>query len=267
MKNSQSFKEKIAFYLDDLETPIGLSINLIILILILISLAIFITETYDIEESFDRWLKYLDFLIIGLFTIEYLVRFWCAKSKIKYFFSFFSLVDLLAIIPLFLGIMDIRYLRIFRWFRILRIMRIIEFKISVLKINTLNGLIFSRIILTLFSIILVYSGLIYQVEHQANSQTMKTFFDALYFSVVTMTTVGYGDIIPLSQQGRLVTLIMILTGVILIPWQIGELSKQLSKSSTTSEKICTKCGLAVHDFDANYCKICGSKLPCKLEQS
>ena len=81
-----------------------------------------------------------------------------------------------------------------------------------------------------------------------------------------MTTVGFGDIIPLSESGRLLTVMMILTGIILIPWQIGDLVKQLLKASSTTALFCNGCGLFTHDADANFCKICGLKLSVSLNK-
>ncbi|GGA28414.1 ion channel [Okeania sp. KiyG1] len=82
-------------------------------------------------------------------------------------------------------------------------------------------MILTRILFTLFTIIFIFSGLIYQVEHGVNSESFKTFLDAVYFSVVTMTTVGFGDVTPASENGRLLTVLMILTGISLIPSQLG----------------------------------------------
>jgi voltage-gated potassium channel len=112
----------------------------------------------------------------------------------------------------------------------------------------------------LFTIVFVYSGLIYQVEHRVNAEDFGTFLDAFYFSVVTMTTVGFGDVTPTSEAGRLMTVLMILTGIALIPWQLGDLIKQLLKTANQVEKACSGCSLPFHDADAQFCKICGSKL-------
>jgi voltage-gated potassium channel len=101
--------------------------------------------------------------------------------------------------------------------------------------------------------------LIYQVEHPVNPDQFSTFLDAIYFSVATMTTVGFGDITPISEVGRLLTVLMILTGIALIPWQLGDLIKQLVKTSKQIEIRCD-CGLAAHDADARYCKACGNGL-------
>jgi voltage-gated potassium channel len=253
-------KKKISHYLEDVETPIGITINLSILFLILLSLAIFVTDTYAIPRSLQIWLDYMDLAILIVFTIEYLIRFWCADSKIKFVFNIFSIFDVIAIVPLLVGIMDVRFIRIFRWFRLLRLIRFINFNISFFNLKTEDSVILARIILTIFSIIFVYSGFIYQAEHPVNPTIFRNFFDALYFSIVTMTTVGFGDVTPQSEGGRFLTVLMILTGVLLIPWQVGELVKQLLKTTNQVQKTCSGCGLAIHDFDANFCKICGTKL-------
>ena len=255
-----SFREKIALYLEDFETPIGIAIDLIILGLILLSLVIFVAETYPVNDYFNIWFRDIDIAILVIFTLEYLIRFWCAESRIKFLFSLFSLIDLIAIIPLLLGFMDMRFIRVFRWFRILRLIRFLDFEIFIFRIRTEDGVIFARILLILFSIIFVYSGFIYQVEHRVNPQAFRNFFDALYFSVVTMTTVGFGDLTPLSEGGRLLTLLMILTGVLFIPWQLSDLVKQFIKTANKVEKVCSGCRLSFHDADAKFCKICGVKL-------
>lgn len=253
-------KEKIAFYLEDIENPIGIAVNLSIVGLIFLSLVMFVAETYSIPNTVRVCFHYIDITILFLFSFEYLLRFWCATSKVKFLFSLFSIVDLLAIVPMFVGFMDARFLRLFRWFRILRILRFIDFEVSIFRLKTEDGIILARILLTLFSIVFIYSGLIYQIEHQVNPEVFKSFFDALYFSVVTMTTVGFGDVIPLSQIGRVLTLMMIVTGVLIIPWQVRDLIEQLLKTIDKVDRTCSQCGLAVHDRDANFCKICGFKL-------
>ncbi|WP_250122094.1 ion transporter [Chroococcidiopsis sp. CCMEE 29] len=254
------FKQRIAFYLEDIETPIGRAITIIITGLVLLSSAIFVVETYTVPTSIRIKLDFIDTTILVIFSIEYLLRFWCAENKVKYFFSLYSLIDLMAILPVFLGAVDIRFIRIFRWFRILRLIRFIEGKTLFGRITTADSVIFARILFTLFAIIFVYSGLIYQVEHPVNSKVFRTFWDAVYFSVVTMTTVGFGDVTPISEVGRLMTVLMILTGIALIPWQLGDLIKQLVKTTNQVETLCPTCNLSFHDADAQFCKLCGTKL-------
>ncbi|MEC4819952.1 MAG: potassium channel family protein [Scytonema sp. PMC 1069.18] len=252
-------KEKTAFYFKDLETPVGKAVNLTIAGLVILSSGIFVAQTYNLPESIKLNLNTVDNVIIVVFAIEYLLRFWCAEKKIEYLFSFYSIIDLIAILPFFIGLVDISFIRLLRWFRILRLIRFFNKKL-LFGVSNEDGIIFVRILFTLFAIIFVYSGLIYQVEHPINSNAFATFLDAFYFSIVTMTTVGFGDVTPISKLGRLLTVLMILTGIALIPWQVGDLIKRLVKSTTQVENVCSNCGWSLHDTDALYCKICGTKL-------
>ncbi|RUT09611.1 ion transporter [Dulcicalothrix desertica PCC 7102] len=252
-------REKINFYLKDLDTPAGKIINLAIAGLVLISSGIFVVQTYTLRADFNEYLNIVDKIILVIFVFEYGLRLWSNNFNIRDLLSFYSIIDLLAILPFFLGATDISYIRLLRWFRILRLIRFVDSK-YMFGISNEDGAIFARILFTLFAIIFVFSGLIYQVEHPVNPTSFRTFLDAFYFSVVTMTTVGFGDVTPISQPGRLLTVFMILTGIALVPWQIGDLIKRLVKSTTQIETICTGCGLAFHDADAQFCKRCGTKL-------
>ncbi|MBW4615159.1 MAG: potassium channel family protein [Desmonostoc vinosum HA7617-LM4] len=254
-------KEKTEFYLKDLETPIGKVINLTLGALVIVSSGIFVAETYEIPDYLRLQLNLVDTIIVVIFAIEYALRLWSTENKIAYIFSFYAIIDLIAILPFFLGAVDIRFIRLLRWFRILRLIRFIDRKFLFASVSTEDGVIFARILFTLFAIVFVYSGLIYQVEHPVNPQVFDTFLDAFYFSVVTMTTVGFGDVTPISELGRLLTVLMILTGVALIPWQVGDLIKRLVKTANQVEIVCSGCGLIFHDVDAGFCKRCGTKLP------
>ncbi|WP_019504327.1 ion transporter [Pleurocapsa sp. PCC 7319] len=254
---------KIAFYLEDTETTWGFWSNICILSLIFLSSTIFVAETYSINPQLQTGLEIINLVILIIFSFEYILRLWSAENPRKFFFSFFSLIDLVAILPLLLGWMDIRFIRVFRWFRILRIVRFWRVEKQLLGIKTEDTIVIIRIFLTLFTLIFVYAGLIYQVEHQVNSDRLNNFFDAFYFVVVTMTTVGYGDVTPLSQPGRVMTVLMIFTGVMFIPWQLSELIGQVVKTSSLVEQKCTNCGLYRHDPDALFCKHCGVKLEAK----
>jgi voltage-gated potassium channel len=254
---NNSIKTKVAFYLDDVETPIGKFIGLAIACLVLISSGIFVAETYVIPDGVDRVLNIIDNWILYVFATEYLLRFWCADRKIRYVFSLYSLIDLLAILPFFLGIFDTRFIRLLRWFRFLRLLRLLPKK---LRANNPDTNIFARVLFTLFAIVFIYSGLIYQFEHGINPKNFGNFLDAFYFSIFTMTTVGYGDVTPISSWGKLMTIMMILTGIALIPVQLGELFKQLVKTANQVELTCSSCEFSRHDADALFCKVCGTKL-------
>jgi voltage-gated potassium channel len=255
-----TLQKTINFYLEDIETPIGKAFNLTITGLVLLSSAIFVAQTYPLPEVVRSRLDLLDTVILWIFGIEYAVRWLGAENKIKHVFSLYSIIDLLAIMPFLIGTFDIQFIRVFRWFRVLRLLRFIEGRTIFGYVSSEDSKIFARILLTLFIIIFVYSGLIYQTEHPKNPEKFGTFLDAVYFSVATMTTVGYGDVTPVTETGRFLTILMILTGIALIPWQLGDLIKRLVKTSNKVEMICPGCALPYHDEDAQFCKSCGTKL-------
>ncbi len=259
-----TLRHTLAQALEDLETPAGLAVNLTITGLVLLSAAIFVAQTYTLPEEIRAALDTLNTGILLLFALEYLLRLWCAEDKTRHILSLYSLIDLAVILPFFLGATDLSFVRIFRWFRILRLVRFVGQSSLLGRISSEDRVILTRILFTLFAIIFVYSGLIYQVEHSVNAQVFGTFLDALYFSVVTMTTVGFGDVTPISEGGRLLTVLMILTGIALIPWQLGDLIKRLVKTANQRELPCPHCGLALHEADAQFCRRCGTALPADV---
>jgi len=130
------------------------------------------------------------------------------------------------------------------------------------KLND-SQLVIIRIGLTIFTIILISSGLIWTVENFFNPGLFANIWETMYFVIVTIATVGYGDITPISWAGKALTVATILTGIALIPWQIGKLIKILFMEVTKTKTKCTKCDLEEHDPDAVHCKRCGTKLKKK----
>lgn len=257
-------RSRIRSLLDGERTP-SLVVNGAIAFLILLSAALFAIQTYPLPPNLRTALQVLDQVILALFTIEYLLRLGSAKRPLRFFFSLYGLIDLIAVLPFILGFfngfLDTRSLRLIRWLRILRLARFLGQKSWFNRINGYQNLIFARILFTLFSIVFIYSGAIYQAEHGVNSQDFGTFLDAVYFSVVTMTTVGFGDITPISEAGRGLTIAMIMTGIALIPTQVGEFIQQFTKVQNLVPVVCENCELRRHEEDAQFCRRCGSELP------
>ena len=262
-----AFREQVRQAFDETSTRIGFAINGAIALLILLSAALFAIQTYDLPESVQLTLQIADRIILVLFTLEYALRLWAVDKPLRFAFSLYGLIDLVAILPFLFGFIDTRSLRLVRWLRILRLARFFEKKIWFNRISGAEGLILARIIFTLSSIIFIYAGAIYQAEHDANGDRFATFLDAVYFAVVTMTTVGFGDITPATEAGRGLTIAMILTGIALIPTQVGNFIQQFTKVQNSLRVACISCGLLGHESDAQFCRQCGTELPVARETS
>lgn len=260
-------KDAIAAYLDDTNRERGGWVTGVIAILIVASSVIFVLETYDFAAPWPWVLESLDWLILGIFAVEYLLRVWTAERWWQYVFSPYGLVDLVAIFPFVLGFLDTRFLRLLRWLRVLRLARFLGDRAIIGRFTAADTLAVVRIVFTLIAIIFIYAGIIFQVEQQQHPETFNSFFDAAYFAVVTITTVGYGDITPVSDAGRLCTMLMILTGIALIPTQLGDLIRRILKVSRSLQVPCLGCGWSVHEPDAQFCKRCGTKLALSSNQT
>ncbi|MGD1927833.1 MAG: ion transporter [Leptolyngbyaceae cyanobacterium] len=256
-----TLKATIAAYLDDTDQETGGWVTGALATLIVMSAVIFVVETYDISASWRTALTWVDWGILALFGGEYLLRVWTAERRWAYVLSPYGLVDLVAICPFLLGFIDTRFVRLLRWLRILRLLRLLRDRAVVGRLTAIDTLAVIRIVFTLFAIIFIYAGIIFQVEQRYHPETFRSFLDAAYFAVVTMTTVGYGDITPVSDAGRLCTILMILTGIALIPTQLGDLLRRILKASQSLQVPCANCGWSVHDPDASFCKRCGTALP------
>jgi len=264
---SRSFRETLQFYLIDCKTPLGKFIDIVIIFLNLVICAIFVADTYDLSPATERFLWRLEVVIVFFFIIEYIARLYAADNRWRQLFDIYSIIDLIAIIPtvslLLLPLVGItpevgfikviRILRIFRIFRFLRFAADAEFFFGEITHHILNVL---RFFLTLLFLFFISSGAFYHVEHTANPE-INSFGDAFYFTVVTLTTVGFGDITPSTQAGKWVTVVMILSGIILVPWQATRIVKVWMRIAGKQDVVCPKCGLRYHDRDASHCKSCG----------
>jgi len=119
-------KQRINFYFEDLTTPMGKTFDLVVIALILLACITFVVQTYELPEEVRKAVNLLETGIIGIFIIEYLLRFWVAEKKLKHFFSIYSLIDLAAIIPIFFAQQPFQVIRVFRVIRIMRLMRFLE---------------------------------------------------------------------------------------------------------------------------------------------
>jgi voltage-gated potassium channel len=256
----KSWKAKIHFWFEDIVTTPGRVVDMIVVALVLVVSLIFIIKTFPISEYAMHSLNIAENVIVGIFVVEYFLRMWSAPSKVKQFFNIYSLIDLIAIVPVFFVGESYQILRVFRALRFLRLTRFLRGNHFFFRKLNLTHIIVIRIVYIVLSIIFVSSGMIFYAEHNLPASHVKTFYDAVYFSIVTLTTVGYGDITPVSGYGRFITILIIVSGIIFIPWQIRDLIQQLFAPPGKKDSVCNSCGLKFHEADARYCKKCGSAL-------
>ncbi|MFC1726145.1 ion transporter [candidate division KSB1 bacterium] len=260
-----NLKERIRFYFDDVKTPMGKGVDIFLIIVNIIACIAFVYESDPTPGEWQSALKIAEIFLTTVFAVEYILRIWTAKKRAKYIFSLMGFIDLLSILPSVLAAGDFRFLRIFRVFRIFRFARFFKNHIFFFGEIKRVHLQVVRILFSLFSLVFVSSGLIYNIEKQFSEvkpESITSFFDAIYFSLVTITTVGFGDFVPLSEYGRIATLFIIILGIIILPWQVGLLIKELL-SIDKKYIICTHCNLKYHDTDASYCRHCGNPLEFK----
>lgn len=260
-------RETLQFYLVDCKTALGKIIDVFIILLNLFVCAILVIETYPVSEATRQLLWRTELIIVLFFIIEYVARLYGAKSRFKQLVDIYSIIDLIAILPtlsllilpvfgITLNIGFIKLIRVFRVFRIFRFLRFTvdpDFFFGSLTMQVLKVV---RLFFTIFMIFFISSGLFFYVENGVNA-AVKNFGNAFYFTVVALTTVGFGDITPVTEGGKWVTVLMILSGIILIPWQVSRIVKEWVHMASRTEITCQGCGLRYHDKDASHCKYCG----------
>lgn len=215
--------------------PLGRKVNWALQILILISILTFSLETIPgLTEEQLFYLHTADIVFVFIFSVEYVLRIYTAPRPLKYIFSFFGFIDFITILPFYLhhgfGFVSIRAFRVLRIFRILRIMKYnraikhFEYAFKLAKEEL--------ILFMIFITILVYFAAIgiYYFEHAAQPDKFTSIFTSLWWSVCTLTTVGYGDIFPITFGGRLFTFLLLLIGLSIISIPAGILSSAMSKS-------------------------------------
>ena len=193
---------------------------------------------YTDNPTLVKGFRVLEVFITLIFLAEYVLRLWVAENRWRHVVQPFSVVDLIAIVPLFLPGTYLQLLRIFRLLRILHFIRYLRGPHFFFGSTSMKNLIVVRIFFTLIAIIFVSAGLVFYAERGAEGSHFQTYADAVYFSIVTMATVGYGDITPVTNYGRWMTVMIIFGGIVLLPWQIKDLIEHLIISHNKREVSC-----------------------------
>lgn len=227
--------------IEDNTTPLGRVFDLFIQFLIIASLVTFSIETIpDISPSILRALALFELITMVIFTIEYLLRLMVADKKLKFVFSFFGLVDFLSIAPFYLTLgVDLRSLRALRLLRLFRILKLVRYSMAMRRFAVAFQLAREELLLfgatTGLLLFLAATG-IYHFEHDAQPEAFESIFTSLWWAVSTLTTVGYGDIYPITTGGRIFTFFVLLLGLGVISVPSGLIASALSRARELEEE-------------------------------
>lgn len=271
-KTEESWKNKWYVIIFQHHTKAGRRFDEILIAAILLSvLIVFIDSSQKLHEKYDTILLIAEWLLTGLFTIEYIIRIIVVPKKRSYIVSFYGIIDLLSIIPTYLSIffagtqflMIIRVLRLLRVFRIMKLVSYTTaslFLIQAIKNSREKILVFFGAVLIIVTIV---GTIMYLLEGPASG--FESIPISIYWAIVTITTVGYGDISPVTPWGQFIASILMLTGYAIIAVPTGILTSEISKTKKVSlvgekKKFCRDCGHQIIEDKANYCSNCGSEL-------
>jgi voltage-gated potassium channel len=228
-------KEQIRLIVEDNSTRKGKIFDYAIQVLIFLSLIAYSLETLPHNsKEFSQFLDVFEIVCVVIFTVEYLLRIYISKNPFHYIFSFYGLIDLIAILPFYLSnILDARALRIFRVFRIFRSLKLIRYNRALYRFNLAARIVREEVILFLIITgIFIYlaSAGIYYFENEAQPEVFSSVFHSAWWSVVTLTTVGYGDIYPVTTGGKVFTFFILIIGVGIVTIPAGLVATALSKA-------------------------------------
>jgi voltage-gated potassium channel len=262
----QSKLHKIIF---EAETPVGKVFDITLLILIVISVFIVLLDSVShLNARYGLLFYYAEWFFTILFTLEYILRIVATRHPPKYIFSFYGIIDLLAILPTYLSLIltgtqfliVIRMLRLLRVFRVLKLARYVGAS-AVLAIALKNSrhkiVVFLEVVITL---VVIMGSLMYLIEGPEHG--FSNIPTSIYWAIVTLTTVGYGDIAPQTFVGQSLASIIMIIGYAIIAVPTGIISVEMSKASQSgmNTRVCENCHCKYHDDDAKFCKTCGESL-------
>ena len=275
------WKQKLHEIIYEADTPMGKWFDIVLIFVILFSVLLIMLESVkQIDAEYHRTLLTLEWVVTILFTIEYIARIICIQKPFKYIFSFYGIIDFLSTIPLYLsyvlaGSQVLLAVRAFRLLRVFRILKLVRFLGEASQLKSALRASSAKITVFLFAVLILsvmLGTLMYLVEGDEAGFTSIPM--SIYWTIVTLTTVGYGDIAPITPQGQFIaTIIMLLGyGVIAVPTgmvtvEFGKRSRALKTGADNVEKFvhvntqaCPSCSKEGHRDDASHCYNCGSLL-------
>ncbi|MEA3443659.1 MAG: ion transporter [Bacteroidota bacterium] len=261
-------KAKLYDIIFEADTRSGKFFDISLMLVILLSILLVMLESVSyINESYGGFLKIAEWVITIIFTLEYILRIAIVNKPIKYIFSFYGIIDLLSIIPTYIGLflpggqslLVLRALRLLRVFRILKISRYTSEGQTISKALKASRAKISVFLFAVLMIVIIIGTIMYLVEGEENG--FSSIPRGVYWAIVTLTTVGYGDIAPHTPLGQLIASFVMILGYAIIAVPTGIVTAEFSKAkSNITTRVCHECLSQDHDIDAVYCKFCGKPI-------
>ena len=247
--------------------------DIFIIGLIIVNICMVIAETFDLSDAVKHVFSILEIVSVAVFTVEYALRVWTAdllrpelsppKARLRYVFSFMALMDLLAILPFYVPYIipvDLRVLRTLRVTRLLRLFKVNRYTSAIALIGKVFKKKASQLVVSMFIVgllMLIASVLMYNIENAAQPNVFHNAFDALWWAIATLTTVGYGDIYPITAGGKILSSIIAILGIGLIAVPTGIISAGFMETIGSDDEDAEK--PEQHD-EKCYCPYCGKRI-------
>lgn len=261
-------KENLYEIIFEADTRRGKLFDIILLIVIIISVGLVMLESVpSIRENYRFGLKVSEWIITIIFSIEYLLRVAIVRKPWRYIFSFYGIIDLLSVLPTYLGLiivgshnlMVIRVLRLLRVFRVLKLTRYTQAGRTLAKAIWASREKISVFIFFVIILVIIVGTIMYLIEGETNG--FKSIPHGIYWAIVTLTTVGYGDISPQTSLGQFFASLVMIMGYAIIAVPTGIVTAEIIKPSTKKNtQVCPECLHDKHDDDAEFCKKCGAEM-------
>ena len=264
-----SWREKIFIIIFGHETPAGKTFDISLILCIIASVVVVILDSVKaIQANHGLLLQTLEWIFTIIFTIEYVLRIICVRRPLRYMTSFFGIIDLLSIIPSYIGLFFpvSRYLMVIRFLRVLRIFRVLKITKYIGESNLLMEALWAsrrKILVFLFAVLTIatiFGSFMYVIEGEKYGFTSIP--KGIYWAIVTLTTVGYGELRPQTSFGQFIAAIIMIMGYGIIAVPTGIVTSEIAQASKTprQDHQCSTCKASQHEDDAKFCRHCGALL-------
>ncbi|WP_244526197.1 ion transporter [Lishizhenia tianjinensis] len=268
---TSDWRAKVHEVIYEADTRAGKNFDIILLVAILLSVLVVMLESVTwINEELSWFFQPLEWVLTVLFTLEYILRIVCIRKPWSYIFSFYGIIDLLSLLPTYISLFFtgthslavIRSIRLLRVFRIFKLAQFLSEATTIMKALRNSRYKISVFMLGVLMIVIIMGTVMYLVEGGPDSN-FDSIPRSIYWAIITLTTVGYGDISPVTALGQAISSIVMIFGYAILAVPTGIVTNEFIKSAgdkSNNTQACPNCSLEGHDDDAKFCKFCGSEL-------